>query len=509
MWFIKFKDGPLSGQNFPIKDGDTIGRSNACNIVLNSDGISKRHVQFSVHKNDLIIVDQKSSNGTFVDGVKINKKKCSKKTHLTLHNINAYIIYADLEDPYWAKPQEESVAFNQSKSDEKTDKINNFKKNAKNIFEKEFLPSLYYFSEKIDMRYLFTIFLTVMVLCTTVVSTIFLGRLMKTSIQKESQRRALSLAKNLTEQNKVYLQKGPHTALSVASALQEPGVEDAFLLSGTTHRIIAPVNRQQEYPGEKVKNIFTVIEKNTDHFEQIDDETIVAISPVQVYDNRSGQFRSLAYSIIVYNMGQLAFQNEEVLSLFVQTLFISLVFGILIFYLLYKILSHIFENLSYQINSVTNSEADMVKNTYQYAPLNRTVQKINELINKISFEQGPQETYQTSYDKLQEIQNICHLTGYPSMIISLDEKKVIYTNNLIPELIGEDPVHKNLNQLNDQSLQLSFQDLINQVSESQQEASSSIEFSGYNYNLNVQTIFEKDKVNYLLAVFIHQEEKYE
>ena len=509
MWFIKFTNGPLAEQSFPLKDGDSIGRSQSCTINLNSEGISKQHAQFVFQDSDLIIIDKGSSNGTFVNGIKIDKERCKKKTHVSFHDVTAYVLYVNLNSSQLELDVPQDAAKNSSDKnaeDIKNSNSKNFKELLIRIFTKELLPGLYYFAQKIDFRYLFMLFVGGMIILTTSVSTVFLGRLMKTSIQKESQRRAISLAKNITAQNKVYLEKGPQTALSVSSTLQEPGVEDAFILSGNSHRILAPASRQQEYPDEKIKNVFTALDKNADHFEQIDNETIVAVSPVQVYDNRVGKFRSLAYSVVVYNMGDLAFQNEEMLSLFVQTLFISLLLGSIIFYFLYRILGQLFEHLSLQINKVMQSQIDSVQSPYQHPPLQSLVKKINEFIHREELNTDSAGDSHINYDKFQEVQNICQLIGYPAMAVSLEEQKVVCTNSLIADLIGEDPIHKDLNQLNDQSLQLSLQDLINNISETQQDAHSSINFNGYDYTINIQTVLGIEKLSYVMVIFIPSEQ---
>jgi V8-like Glu-specific endopeptidase len=69
---IKFVSGPLSGQQFDIKaDGDFIGRDGGSSqIVIGDPRISKRHVWIGVKGGRVVVADQNSRNGTFVNDPK-------------------------------------------------------------------------------------------------------------------------------------------------------------------------------------------------------------------------------------------------------------------------------------------------------------------------------------------------------------------------------------------------------------------------------------------------------
>jgi hypothetical protein len=66
---IKFVSGPLSGQQFQIKaEGDFIGRDGGSSqIVIGDPRISKRHCWIGVKNGRVVITDQNSRNGTFVN----------------------------------------------------------------------------------------------------------------------------------------------------------------------------------------------------------------------------------------------------------------------------------------------------------------------------------------------------------------------------------------------------------------------------------------------------------
>ena len=61
--------GKLRGQEYPLKNGDNVlGRDEGCEILFQLDGISKRHVTFSV-TDDVVYIPQWGSTRSLNVGV--------------------------------------------------------------------------------------------------------------------------------------------------------------------------------------------------------------------------------------------------------------------------------------------------------------------------------------------------------------------------------------------------------------------------------------------------------
>ena len=86
---IQFVSGPLSGQRFDVKaDGEFIGRDGGSSqIVLGDPRISKRHVWIGVKNGRVVIEDQNSRNGTFV-----NDPKSPRVTETSLNSGDVVIL---------------------------------------------------------------------------------------------------------------------------------------------------------------------------------------------------------------------------------------------------------------------------------------------------------------------------------------------------------------------------------------------------------------------------------
>lgn len=78
------KDGSI----IPIRSDLTIGRKDGNSIVLNEQHVSGEHAKILIKNNSLFIEDLNSTNGTYLNGTKINgKKKLSNKDEVKIGNV--------------------------------------------------------------------------------------------------------------------------------------------------------------------------------------------------------------------------------------------------------------------------------------------------------------------------------------------------------------------------------------------------------------------------------------
>lgn len=86
---IRFVSGPLSGQEFKIRtEGDYIGRDGGSSqIVIADPRISKRHIWIGVKNGRVVIEDQNSRNGTFV-----NDPRSARVTETSLNSGDTVIL---------------------------------------------------------------------------------------------------------------------------------------------------------------------------------------------------------------------------------------------------------------------------------------------------------------------------------------------------------------------------------------------------------------------------------
>lgn len=75
---LEVMEGPLAGKSFRLEGFPVVlGRRDSCDIVLPDASVSRRHARIEPQKGNWVVTDLGSSNGTFVNGVRIESTALS------------------------------------------------------------------------------------------------------------------------------------------------------------------------------------------------------------------------------------------------------------------------------------------------------------------------------------------------------------------------------------------------------------------------------------------------
>ena len=87
-WIISAETGPLSGLSYGVTDPVVVGRSLECELAIVTPHVSRRHARFFVEDYQLYVEDLGSSNGTVVNGQKIEGRYAlGHEDEVRLHDI--------------------------------------------------------------------------------------------------------------------------------------------------------------------------------------------------------------------------------------------------------------------------------------------------------------------------------------------------------------------------------------------------------------------------------------
>ena len=85
MYRLTAVSGPTRGKHYSLDEGQiTIGRQSTNQISLPSGKVSKLHCVIEVYGESVIVLDQNSSNGTFVNGLLAKKKKLNAGDRISI-----------------------------------------------------------------------------------------------------------------------------------------------------------------------------------------------------------------------------------------------------------------------------------------------------------------------------------------------------------------------------------------------------------------------------------------
>ncbi len=518
MWVIRFYTGPFMGKQMPLKMGrNVVGRGAHCDVILQSQGISKEHAVIELYNDKIIVSDLKSSNGTFINGIQIKTQKLKAGDKLAFHDV-----LADVVDRL---PKRKSASTGHSPNRGEFDGNLAYKQNynpdlfaqpaasqappnfltfANRYINEVVLPGVYKLAELVELRILLGGFVAAFIIFVTALSTIPLMRILKSSIERESQRRALTIARALSQFNRGPLIQGLPSSMSVEIATREPGVNRAYIISGVNGDVMAP----SQVAGTYLSDIPFVQEgrkQQAEVFEQTNDSTIVAMVPIKFYNSATGSDSVGAFSVVIYDMGALAIDNGRTLSLFIQILFIAIILGGLLYFFLYKVVQRPVVELNNQLDVALRDGQTQITTPYLFPELQQLASNINSAITRGGGGFAGDNLKMTEQDRSLEMQNIVNLVGFAAITLNPVDKSISAINDHFLNQIGQNQnwVGIAVDKVLDQALKLNLQGLIEKVlAAPSQIANDQLEISSQNYDISAQGVYGTSSLAYIIVVFV-------
>ena len=502
MWVVRILTGPQAGKIYPIKEGtNVIGRAPHCEVKVHSSSISKEHAKIDIFKGKIIISDMKSRNGVYVDGIKISTKSLKEKQRFSLHNIimdvtqmtvaaqpiapmaspqpqnhgNAALnfqqqpMHPPADQNYMGVAPQMSNGLPQDQAQQQNVQVKlgaeGLLELARNYVDRVVLPGVYALAEKMDFKTLLALFVGSFIVFVTLFSSIPLMRILTDSIEQESMERASTIAKTVAEINKQTVAAGNRSALTIQFARGEVGVRNAYIVDGIDKMsIMAPANLAGQYASDVPFAPEVVTKGIKSGVKKVNDDTIIAVEGIPVYNPGTGSNQNQAYAIIVYSMGQLAVSNSKTISLLVQTLFIALVVGFILFFFMYRVIVHPIRDVNKQLDKALNDGSNSVSSPYDFPDLQSLISNINSSLSRMgaSGNDGGMQM-PIAADRSREMENLINMIGFPAIGIKLPDQIIEALNPGFEEKsnhAASDLLHGGLENIMDQALRLSIQDLI-------------------------------------------------
>lgn len=539
MWIIRFLNGPQAGQIIPLhKKSMILGRAPNCDVKIASQSISKEHLKIETLDDSLLISDYGSRNGTFVNGTQIRTAKIKVGDRVAIHDLifevqNVPAQWAQQFQMMQAMPQmgaaapqypnfppsqnpqqnhqqnfgDQGESQQESMETPKGDLASNFIKYSEKLqkaVDREVLPGVFKLPEVMEFKWVLAGFMAVFIFLVTSLSTIPLIRILKVSIEEESQQHALTIATTLARVNRAALMQGLDSAVSVEIALNRPGVKDAFIISNVDGQVIAPAAKAGTYPD--IPYVHQGRKMSRESVSQIDGSTVVAMVPIEFYNSETGTQAATAYATVFYDMGSIAVDNAQVLSLFITTLFIALVIGAALFYFLYKIFEYPFLSLNRQLDAALREGHDNISINYQFPPLQKLASNMGSALSRLQNGGGESKAPAFEVDRTKELSNLMQLVGFAAVGVQALDLSIVGMNADFEQRTGLSAMSMmglTINDVTDQALKLSLKDLIERIDSNPSElAQNELEFSGLSYQLIAQGIQGQNGLAYYLIILV-------
>jgi len=506
MYKLKVLSGQNVGKVYDLFSSETlIGRSATCDIQIPSENISKQHAKIVVDSHKVVLADLNSTNGSFVNGVQVEVSIIEPGDKISLYDTvlefskersNKFALGGQVDpNAQQAVSMEAASATGLAKVDQE--------------LEKRIMPPFYLMMEKVDFKLLVAFFAMGFILLTSLLSTIPLMTIIKDSVEAESKSRAKSLAKLLAISNQEALKVGRLSSLNVDMGFKEPGVKKAVIIRQENGEIVSPAIMSGTFlkgPIEGKVNSFRKLTDRPHHTFRAGGNTIISMYPIKFYSNTEGIEVTKFYTVVVYNSQALAMSNSHTINLLVQTLFLALLFGSVLLYILLNIIDRPLRKLKEDL-AYTGPDTK----TLETGILNHSLQDIYVSVNSIlnqAGDSGASTGIVSEMDRSFETQNITEMVGYACIIIGNSSESILDYNPYFEELTNlYDLKGKRITDINDTALQQNIADLIERTKLNPESIESNeFEFSGIPYLVKMQAIYGSNDVAYFICTFIPNED---
>lgn len=504
MWSVRILSGPQAGQVFDLKLGKNIfGRSTHCDVKILSVGISKEHCEIHVYKDKAMIVDLKSSNGTFVNGVKIQHSIIKLGDKFSLFDVIMDVIPApDLRPksspPVFTPPprvENPPVAFShgatarqmvtatapnqnfpqvQMQQNAEIYNLNvqttpaaesqasqiSFKEKMEYYIEDVFMGAIYKTAGVLPFKQVLLGFVLILIFTVTLLSLIPLTTITQESNYQEASKRAKSVARALARQNESALASDQFSNLTISEALKEDGITEALIVNQSDGSIVAPT----EIAGrESAKPMISQIRKEQRAMvSRIDSNTIGASHPIGTYDLATGETKVKFHAVVYYDVSSLGVDEGRTISLFMQTLVIAAIIGGIVFFIFSRLIQYPLTTLNKQIDMALRERTDRVEVFFDYPVFQHLIANINLILNRLVNNSNDLSSLQPRQNRDLELSHIVDMLNQPGAVLN-QSGIVIAVNEQFAQIAQMDKsslLQQNYNTMTDVSLMQNIESLI-------------------------------------------------
>lgn len=544
MWALRVLTGPQAGQILELKMGrNVVGRAPHCDIKITSGGVSKEHSEITVYKEKIVVTDLKSSNGTYLNGIRMQTGIMRLGDKLGIHDILVDVIpapdaraqaprpsaqpSAQAPMPYYgggAAPQmyqqpqyaqmpqgmpqpmasmpgaqpgagpAPAPAYHPGGVKAIMEKVTEY-------IEKVALPGVYKLPTLIEFRMVLLGFVVLFIFVTTLLSMIPMVAISRASIINESKRRAASIARTVATMNQAALLQNSYSTLTTNQAESEDGVKQVLIVQQSDGMILAPATRAGTTPD--LPFVHVARREMRPQSVEVDSTTIGASFPIGLFDPNTGEQSVKAHAIVLYDIGSLAFDDGRAISLFMQTLVIASLVGLLIFFFMYKLIEYPLNSLNQQLDVAMREKKDATEVNFMFPPLQALIGNINSLLTRYINGARDESGGGNFVNKDGEAENLVQMIGFPSIAIAKDGRIVACSPSFLQVARTEALAGQMYTSIPDAALQQNIEHLVSKSRENPRVIhTDQLEFSGHLCVLSCQAMSSapNDVDYYLITV---------
>jgi len=476
MFKLRVVSGPNRGASYEIRDAEcSIGRQEGNTIVLNSSRVSKQHCRLVASNGEILLEDQASSNGTFINGAQARSKKLKAGDRISVGDFVLELQMAPPPPPRIpsgmvplapggrsgqvvpfprsssqmmgmppvpTNPMGGAASFDMggSATSVAQEQPKNLVERLTFILDTKVMPYFYGLLFKHDLKFVGAGVFALFILVNLVVSVQPLVDLGTRLVVAEATLRAKFMAKQIVDRNAIFVAQRAEIKAETGNFEKEPGVRSAVLID-LENRIIAPASKLNQYFTRGDAATYTAGQKKkylngleTGVATVFDDNSVVAIEPLKVFDPALGRNRVAALAVVWVDTEGANPAFTELGTSYADTLVRSGIFALIALFVLFRITMKPFQVLNEDIDRVLRGEMAQVTHEFKIEELDSLWGVINSALTRIPRSGGGAAGSDLSSGSLSDLdptdsfKDIASFSPFAAVVLDSDGK-VVFMNS--------------------------------------------------------------------------------
>jgi PAS domain-containing protein len=511
--------GPTRGTSYPVENGETsIGRQSGNSVVLQSSRVSKKHCVLVARDGELLIRDQGSSNGTFVNGQLSKEKRLRSGDRISVGEF----VFEVVEPRTSSSPLQlegmggaSVIPFpnmsvgggvgNNSSHDIGQSMLSapaapkTPQEKAMFVFEHWIMPIFYSMGMKNQWRMICLGVFAAFAVANLFVSISPLLQSSREAVVRETARRATFMARQIADQAAPMMAGRNETKVEIGAAESAEGVRVA-VVTDMESRIIAPSSRMNQYLTtgseavlvSKMRDLFRG-GRETGVSREIDDETVASIEPVKVYNQQTGKNAVIGMAVVSIDTTIATMGFGDIGLVYSESLILTALIGGLALFVMYRLTLKPLQILGDDMDKVLKGDMAQVTHEFKVEELNPLWDLINSALQRVpksgaGFGNMKSEPTMSSEDFLGPMRTLgAAITA--GLVVFDGERKILLINPAFEEMSGirsDNSVGQDYSGVaRDQGEAALVTDLLDRAQPGQEGSSENYDFSGVAHKVSV------------------------
>lgn len=520
MFKLTIVGGPGRGTSHDLFEGENgVGRHSGNRVRLEGARVSKRHCTFLVDGEHIVIRDEGSSNGTFVNGQLIRSRALKRGDRISVGETVFELVRAP-RPRIQRKSRLPSVSHHQKSTpallmgpaslgplsagapDLDPNLGADLSSPGERWLEDKVLPYFYEFILKNEWRTVMGSLLGIFVLgCVLLAVTPVISEMRQTA-QRELGRRAQLIARQIVERNTAALVGRSENRTEIGSLDREDGVRLAVLVD-LDSRILAPANRYNQTLtlGDEAKFATRARDQFRKGREQgillrLDSNTLAAAEPLKVYDPQLGRNATIAMAIVSVDSGMADLSFGEQSMAYSQAMILVGILAVMLFFVAYRMTLRPFEVLNVDIDKALKGEIAEVTREFRFSELRSLWDVVNTALQRAaqsSVDPSHSQSGLQPEDFVDAFRLISSSQRLGSAFVLCDsQKRILSLNAAFEEVTGIRQDAAQGQELSsaarDQAFAALVSDLLNRCQPGADSGAEDFEFSGVPYRVSAAAL---------------------